>query len=64
MSASPVNINVVNNAGSEVKVSESTGNDGSRIIDIMIEQKVKNAFATGGMDKIMQSRFGSRPVGG
>lgn len=61
--ASPVNVNVINNAGAEVQVSESKGNDGTRTIDIMIEQKVKNAFATGGMDKIMQSRFGSRPVG-
>ena len=61
--ASPVNVNVINNGNNEVKVSESTGNDGSRTIDIMIEQKVRNAFATGGMDKIMQSRFGSRPVG-
>ena len=64
VAAAPVNVNVINNAGAEVKVSESTGNDGSRTIDVMIEQKVRNSFATGAMDKVMKSRFGTSPVGG
>jgi tape measure domain-containing protein len=61
--ASPVNVNVINNAGAEVAVSESTGNDGSRTLDIMIEQKVRNSFATGGMDKVMKGRYGIKGVG-
>ena len=64
VAASPVNVNVINNAGAEVQVSETTGNDGSRTIDVMIESKMRNAFATGSMDKAMSSRFGMRPVGG
>ena len=64
VSASPVNINVVNNAGAQVEVSESTGNDGSKTIDILIDQKVRNAMGSGSMDRILRSRYGLRPVGG
>ena len=64
VAAAPVNVNVINNAGAEVKVSETTGNDGSRTIDVMIESKMRNSFATGAMDKVMKSRFGTSPVGG
>ena len=62
--ASPVNVNVINNAGAEVKVSESSGNDGSRTIDIMIDQRVKEAMGSGGMDRILRSRYGLRAIGG
>ena len=62
--ASPVNVNVINNAGAEVKVSESSGNDGSRTIDIMIDQRVKEAMGSGGMDRVMRSRYGLRAIGG
>jgi tape measure domain-containing protein len=64
VAASPVNINVVNNAGAQVEVSESTGNDGSRTIDIIIEQKVKETMGNGSMDRMLKARYGLRPIGG
>jgi hypothetical protein len=63
VAAAPVNVNIVNNAGAEVAVSETTGNDGSRSIDVLIESKMKRSFGGGGMDKIMRSRFGVAPIG-
>ena len=63
VAASPVNVNVVNNAGASVSVSESTGNDGSKSIDIMIDSKVREAFSSGRMDKTMRANFGVKRVG-
>ena len=63
VSASPVNVNVINNAGAEVQVSESTGNDGSKSIDIMIDTKVRNAFSSGRMDKTMKANYGVKRIG-
>ena len=63
VAASPVNVNVINNAGAEVQVSESTGNDGSKSIDIMIDTKVRDAFSSGRMDKTMRANYGVKRVG-
>jgi phage-related minor tail protein len=51
-------INVINNAGVEVQTAESTGNDGQKVIDIMIEKKVKDMFGSGQMDKTMKVGYG------
>jgi lambda family phage tail tape measure protein len=51
-------INVINNAGVEVQTAEKTGDDGSKIIDIMIERKVKDMFSSGAMDKQMRVGYG------
>ena len=64
VAAAPVNVNIINNAGAEVQVSESTGNDGSKTIDVMIDSKVKEAFSSGRMDKTMRAHYGTKRVGG
>jgi lambda family phage tail tape measure protein len=65
MAAPETTINVINNNANqnEVTVSESENSDGSRQIDIMITQKVKELFNTGAMDKTMSSNFGARRLG-
>ena len=62
--ASAVTVNVIDNGNNNVEVNESTGNDGGRTIDILIEQKVKNSIGSGAMDRSMRARYGIRPVGG
>lgn len=61
--SSPVNINVINNAGADVQISQAKGNDGSKTIDVIIEQKVKNAIGSGALDRAFSSRYSLRPVG-
>jgi tape measure domain-containing protein len=53
-------VNVYNNNSSATEVStrESTNADGSKQIDIMIEQKVRDMFARGSMDKTMRGVYG------
>jgi phage-related minor tail protein len=53
-----VTVNVINNAGVEVETKESSNQDGSKQIDIMIERKVKDLFGGGGMDKQMKQTYG------
>ena len=57
-SAGPTTVNVYNNAGTEVKTSETTNSDGSKPIDILIEKKVKDLFGSGSMDKSMRASYG------
>jgi len=56
--ASPVNINVINNSDTQVDVSSSETKDGGKTIDIMITQKIKEAFGNGTMDKSMRMNYG------
>jgi phage-related minor tail protein len=57
--ASPVVVNVNNtNADNKVEVKESTRQDGSKQIDILIKQKIAEAFGNGSMDKTMRRRYG------
>jgi len=56
--ASPVTVNINNNAGVEVSASESSNEDGSKNIDIFIEKKVKEMFGSGAMDKTMKAGYG------
>jgi tape measure domain-containing protein len=53
-------VNVYNNNASATEVStrESTNMDGSKQIDIIVEQKVKDMFARGSMDKTMRGVYG------
>jgi hypothetical protein len=62
--ASPVNVNIINNASAEVSIAETTGNDGSKTIDVIIDGKVREAFSSGRMDKTMKANYGIRRVGG
>jgi hypothetical protein len=58
--ASNVEVNIINNTQSEVSVQETTGLDGTKILNVMIEKKVKEMFGGGAMDKTMRSNYGVR----
>lgn len=60
--AAPTTINVINNNNSDVQVTENDSERGKEI-QIMINQRVKEMFSTGEMDKTMRSNFGARRVG-
>jgi hypothetical protein len=49
---------VYNSADVTVKTAETTNQDGTKQIDIMIEKKVKELFGTGAMDKSMRASYG------
>lgn len=62
-SSAPVIININNQSGAEVTQHERTGPNGEKMIDIMVVSKMKEAFASGTMDKTMQQAFGIRRMG-
>lgn len=59
---SPVYVNVVNNMGDSagVDVRQSQAANGGVNLDVLIEQKMKNSIASGGMDSVMRGRYGAR----
>jgi phage-related minor tail protein len=60
--ASPVVVNVNNtNADNKVEVKESTRQDGSRQIDILIKKKVMESLGDGSADRLFQRRWGLSP---
>ena len=61
--SSGVSVNVVNNAGAEIGVESRQNADGSTMIDILVERKVKGMIASGAMDRVMASTFGARRRG-
>jgi hypothetical protein len=56
--ASPVNVVINNNAPVEVSQSTSQGSDGQTTINILIEKRVKDLLASGGLDKSMRASYG------
>jgi hypothetical protein len=62
-SSAGVSVNVVNNAGAEIGVESRQNADGSTMIDILVERKVKGMIASGAMDRVMASTFGARRRG-
>lgn len=56
--AAPVMVTVNNNAGVDVATQETTGPNGERMIEFMIENKVNEGFAQGKFDKTMRSTYG------
>lgn len=63
-SASPVYVNVTNNAGVEVMTESKTGANGERIIELLIQSKVRESIANGSMDRVMQTSYGLNRRGG
>jgi lambda family phage tail tape measure protein len=61
--SSNVIVNINNQTGGEVQQTESRGPNGERVLDILITQKVKEAFASGVMDKQMSQNYGLRRKG-
>ena len=57
-SVSPVVINISNSSSAEITTSESTGADGSRTIEVMIQENVKSGLASGAFDKQFKQVFG------
>lgn len=62
-SSAPVIVNITNNSDSSISQSESTDSTGTKVIDVLIESKIKDAFAKGAMDKTMSSAYGIRRRG-
>jgi len=60
---SNVVVNVINNASADVETRESTDSSGGRVIDVLIQSRVKAGFASGAFDKDMQANFGLRRRG-
>jgi hypothetical protein len=58
VAASPTIINITNNTPSTVSTSESTNSDGTKVIDVLIAQKVKTLLTNGSMDRTMRSAYG------
>ena len=61
--STPVMVNIINNTGSQVEQSESTGPGGEKILEIIIGNKVKEGIASGQFDRSMQSAYGLRRRG-
>lgn len=56
--ASPVIVNVHNNADAVVTEAHRDNADGSRQIDVYIERRVKELIGSGAMDRTMRSTYG------
>ncbi len=59
----PVNINIINQAGASVTQKETTGPSGEKTIEIMIANKVREGLASGTYDKVFHQSYGLRRKG-
>lgn len=57
-SVTPVTINITNNSTSEIQTKESTGPNGEKTIEVLIQNKVKSGLANGTFDKAMKANYG------
>lgn len=62
-SVTPVTVNIINQSGSEVQQTESSGPNGEKTIDILITSKVRDGLMTGKFDTAMKSSFGLQRKG-
>ena len=60
----PVTVNIINNSGSEVDQRETTGPNGERVLDILIQSRVKEGISSGSFDKVLAQSFALRRKGG
>jgi hypothetical protein len=56
-----INIQNQNSKENKVEAKESTREDGSKVIDIMIKKKVMEALGDGSADRLFQRRWGLSP---
>jgi hypothetical protein len=56
-----INIQNQNSKDNKVEAKESTREDGSKVIDIMIKKKVMEALGDGSADRLFQRRWGLSP---
>lgn len=61
--SSGVTVNIINNSGSDISQVEKTGPDGTRVLDVIISNKVKEGIASGAFDKTFQQAYGIRRRG-
>lgn len=57
-SITPVNINIINQSGSEIQQTEKTGPSGEKTIEILITSKVREGIASGRFDRAMKTSYG------
>lgn len=57
-STNPVTVNIINQSGSSVQQTESTGPNGEKTIDIMIANRVRDGILTGRFDTAMKGAYG------
>lgn len=62
-SITPVNINIINKTGADISQKETTGPNGEKMVEILIERKVNDGLASGKFDKAMNIRYGVRSRG-
>ena len=56
--AAPTTINIINNGNNEVTTQEKTGPDGSKVIDVMIQAKVREGITNGMFDRQFKQSYG------
>jgi tape measure domain-containing protein len=56
-------VNITNNSGTKAKVTETTGPDGLRQVNVTIDRRIDEYFSTGKGDKTMRTAYGMRRVG-
>lgn len=59
----PVYVSITNNSNGEVQQSQSVSSDGTRFIDVVIENKVKEGLARGTFDRTLQQAYGIKRRG-
>lgn len=57
-SSQPVVVNIINNSGAEVSSRETSGANGERVLEVMIESKVRSGIASGSFDRALGQSFG------
>lgn len=62
-SSGDVTVNIYNDSQSQVRTQEKTDPMGNKMIEVFIEQVVKNGMSSGRFDGVMQSSFGASRVG-
>jgi lambda family phage tail tape measure protein len=62
-SAVKVQVNVINNTNADVETRESTDQNGTKVIDFIINQKVKEGLAAGIYDRELANGFGLKRRG-
>jgi lambda family phage tail tape measure protein len=51
-------VNIINNAGAEVRTEESKGPDGQTILNVLVERRVKELIGSGSLDRSFRSSYG------
>lgn len=61
--SSDVTVNIYNNSDARVRSEERTDSMGNKMIEVFVENLVKNGLAAGRYDGVMQTSFGASRIG-